>query len=110
MDYKKFLNFINTNKLSIIEIQDILGYKNKSIINNWSKSNKVPEKALKSIKLYLELREIKEENYRLKNKIDTSLENNVNLSNIALKIAGQKSKQFGLNIEEYINSIIISNI
>lgn len=110
MNYKEFLDFIRTNNLLIKEIQDTLGYKNKSIINNWSKHDQIPEKALNAIKLYLELKKVKEENNRLKGKIGNNQNNKVSLSEISYKIAKQKSEQYDLSIEEYISSIIISSI
>jgi len=110
LNYKEFLDFIADNKLSIQELQDALGYKEKSIINNWGKSKEVPEKALKVIKLYLELKQLREENHQLKKEMGTDQSANINLSDTALKIAKQKSGHYNISIEEYIASIIISNI
>lgn len=113
MTYKEFSILLETQDLDIKDIAPILGYSKNSISNNWSKAESIPEKALIALNLFLELKQEKEERVRLKKQLeksdyDAALSNR--LSEKALKIAEQKCIENNISIEEYISSLVISNI
>lgn len=107
LNYSEFMKYIKENNISVKKIEEELGYSQKSIFNNWKKSNKIPEKALISIKMYIDIR-----NYESTiNKLLTKEKNNcVNLTNNAYRIAKEKSIKTNITVEEYISSLIISNV
>lgn len=107
MNYSEFIKFIKENDLTISTIEKKFGYSEKSIHNNWKKNNKIPDKALITINLYLK---VKEQEQKINNLLNNSINNTLQLSPGAYKIAKEKSLQYNIRIEEYISSLIISNI
>lgn len=106
LNYQEFLKYIKINNLSVKHIEQELGYSQKSIFNNWKKNDKVPDKALLAIKMYIKIKE----QDSIINKLLTKKIDNVQLSPNVYKIAQEKSSQYDISIEEYIKSLIISNI
>lgn len=107
MHYKEFKEYLNNNNLSIKELDKHLGYSEKSILNNWKANDKVPEKAVISIQMYTELKKLRLE---INNLLNLNPNNQIQLSNSALKIAEEKCKEKGISINEYLTSLVIANI
>lgn len=101
------MDWIKDNDINLQETAEYLGYSKTSISNNWSKQKKVPKKAEVAFKLYLE-------NKKLKESKDNSDKKNDTLSGMlpmkAIELANEKCTNHGLELEEYITSLIISNI
>ena len=107
MTYDEFIKYIKAKNLSISTIEKTLGYSKKSIFNNWKKNNKVPQKALISIQLYLR---VKEQESAINSLLNNSMKNIIHLSPSAYAIAKEKSLKHNVKIEDYISSLVISNI
>lgn len=101
------MNYIKKNNLSVKKIEEELGYSQKSIFNNWKKNNKVPEKALISIKMYLENRSYKSNINKLLTK---ERNNSISITDNAYRIAKEKSIKNNVSMEEYLSSLIISKV
>jgi len=111
--YEDFLGYLEKNNLNVKKVTSILGYGDKSIYNNWKKEKDVPEIALKSLNYYLELNKEKEENIKLNKQIamlNTQIKVEHKLSNEALGIAKKKCIENNLRIEDYLSSLVLSNI
>ncbi|WP_428024304.1 hypothetical protein [Arcobacter sp.] len=106
MNYNEFLDYLKENNLTVRQIEKELGYSPKSIQNNWKKKDKVPEKALTTIKKFLKL---KKQDLKINTLLNTDI-NNVQLPSHIYKIAKEKSLKNGITIEEYLSSLIISKI
>jgi hypothetical protein len=107
LNYKEFKEYLNNNYLSIKELDEHLGYSEKSILNNWKAKDKVPEKAVISIHMYTELKKLRLE---INNLLNLNPDNQIQLSNSALKIAEEKCKEKDISINEYLTSLVIANI
>lgn len=81
----------------------MLGYGYKSS-NNWRKKGLVPNKIVESLMLKLK----QKSNEKLLNCTDHK--RNIEISEKAYQIALSKSAQFDIDVNEYISSLIISNI
>ena len=114
MLYGDFLNILNSNNLSLKEIAPILGYSKYSISNNWKKDKNIPKKALISLNLYLELEKEKTKSKILEKKINLQMSKEIlDLKKIpeeVLDIAKKKCAKNNISLENYIASLIITNI
>ncbi len=106
MNYNEFLNYIKKHGFTVKQIEKELGYSPKSIQINWKKKDKVPDKALKTIYTHLQQ---KEGNNQINNSLINDL-NQIQLPKHIYKLANEKSIKCGITIEEYLSSLIISNI
>jgi len=97
------MDWIKDNDINLQETAEYLGYSKTSISNNWSKQKKVPKKAEVAFKLFLENKKLKESRNR-----GAALHNILPVK--ALKLANEKCAKHDLELEEYITSLIISNI
>ncbi|UFS62752.1 hypothetical protein LOH54_01170 [Sulfurimonas sp. HSL-3221] len=113
MTYTEFLQLLEKHEIDVGGIASKLGYSKGSIENNWAKTGEVPRKAVLALELYLELRQEKHANEVLKQKLE-EYDRKQNLTQLlskkALQIAERKSNENGLELEDYISSLIISTI
>ncbi len=110
MLYEDFLELLKKNDITVKEIENVLGYAKNSIYNNWGKKKNIPKQAINSIKLYIELLNIKKENQRLKQQIKKGSSFKTMLSSDILAIVESKCNDNNIDIEEYISSLIIAHI
>jgi len=113
LTYTELKALLITNNLNFKDTAIALGYNPISISNNWSKDKNIPKKAEIAFLNYVKLRkeekknlDLQEQLYKLKN--EDSQSNCLSIK--ALKIASQKCEYNGLDLNEYLSSLVIGNI
>ena len=85
------------------------GYATQSPVNNWSKN--VPKKAEKMFMLYLDLHIERQKRLELEKKLDGhSIDRLSTLSDGAFNIAKQKCIDHGIDLKDYLSSLVVANI
>lgn len=108
-----YKDFLEENKLDIKQVTSILGYGKDSIYNNWKKDKEIPEIALRTLNYYIALEKKKEENIKLGRKIkmlSAQIKVEHKLSKQALEIAKKKCIDNDIKLEDYLSSLVLSNI